>query len=157
MRLSSPCSRRKVMFIAIALNVDAITFMPAMPGMMMSRSLAGVSEPMISRKTTGNRKPKNAAVGLRQNCWRSSRNWRQPMAIASDTDRLLLLVGGQLEVDVLEARPHDGQVAHWLPARESLGRQVVHQLRRVVDLSLVQLAVLAAPRHAHALRGADAQ
>ena len=33
----------------------------------------------------------------------------------------------------------------------------MQQLRRVVDLALVQLAVLVAPRHAHALRGADAQ
>src|SRR5262245_38383831 len=124
MRLSSPCSRRNVMFIAMALNVDAMTFMPAMPGMMMSRSLAGVSEPMISRNTTGSRNPKNAAVGLRQNCLRSSLNWRQPRATASDTDRLLRLVGGQLEVDVLEARPHNRQVAHGLAARERLGRQV---------------------------------
>src|SRR5436190_1700090 len=134
------------MFMAIALNVEAITFMPAMPGITMSRSLAGVSDPMISRKTTGSMNPKNAAVGFRQNCLRSRRNWFQPRATTSDTDRLLLL-GGQLEVDVLEARPHDGQLAHRGPAGERLGRQLVQQLRRVVDLALVQLAVLAAPRH----------
>src|SRR5690349_5484858 len=157
MRLRRPCSRRKVMFIAIALNVDAITFMPAMPGITMSRSLAGVSDPTISRKTIGSMNPKNAAVGLRQNCLRSRRNWRQPMATASDTDDLLRLVRRQLEVDVLEARPHDGQVADRGTARQRLRRQFVDQLRRVVDLALVQLAVLAAPRHPHALRGADAE
>src|SRR6478609_11408976 len=134
------------MFIAIALNVDAITFMPAMPGITMSRSLAGVSDPMISRKTIGSMNPKNAAVGLRQNCLRSSRNWRQPSATASDTDRLLFrLLGRELEVDVLEARPHDRQLAHGAAARQRLGREVVQQLGRIVDLAHVQLAVLAAP------------
>src|SRR4051794_30498759 len=143
MRLSSPCSRRNVMFIAIALNVDASRFMPAMPGITMSRSLAGVSEPMISRKTIGSMKPKNAAVGLRQNCLRSRRNWRQPSATASDTDDLLLR--GELEVDVLEARPRHGQLAHRAAAGERLGGQLVQERRRIVDLALVQLAVLAAP------------
>src|SRR6478609_8249532 len=127
------------MFIAIALNVYAITFMPAMPGITMSRSLAGVSDPMISRKTIGSMNPKNAAVGLRQNCLRSRRNCRQPSATASDTDRLLLLLGRELEVDVLEARPHDSQLPDRRSARQRLGRQIVQQLRGVVDLAFVQL------------------
>src|SRR3954454_6943398 len=139
MRLSNPCSRRNVMFIAIALNVDASRFMPAMPGITMSRSLAGVSEPMISRKTIGSRKPKNAAVGLRQNCLRSRRNCRQPKATASDTDGLLCLFGRELEIDVLEARPHDRQLAYRAAARQRLGGQLVQQLRGIVDLALVQL------------------
>src|SRR4051812_16049671 len=142
MRLSSPCSRRNVMFIAIALNVEAMTFMPAIPGITMSRSLAGVIDPMISRNTIGSRKPKNAAVGLRQNCRRSRRNCRQPRA-SSDTDRILRrLVGRQFEVDVLEARPHDRQLADRAATGQRLGGQLVQQLGGVVDLALVQLAVL---------------
>src|SRR4051812_11832214 len=156
MRLSSPCSRRNVMFIAIALNVDASRFMPAMPGITMSRSLAGVSEPMISRKTIGSTKLKNAAVGLRQNCLRSRRNCRQPRTAASDMDRLLRF-GGQLEVDVLEAGARDGQLAHGAAAGERVGGQLVQQVGGVVDLALLQLAVLAAPGHPHPLGGADAE
>src|SRR5689334_3843653 len=120
--------------MARALNDDAMTFIPAIPGTTMSRLSCGVIAPMISRKTSGSRKLKNAAVGLRQNWRRSSRNWRQPRATASDTGRLP--VGGQLEVDVLERRPGDGQVAHGAAAGERLGRQLVQQRRRVVDLAL---------------------
>src|SRR5437868_2343728 len=121
-----------------ALNVEAITFIPAIPGTTMSRWAWSVSAPMISRKTSGSTKPKNAAVGLRQNCLRSRRNWRQPKVNASDTDRLLGFLGGQLEIDVLEARARDSELPQRASARQRLRRQVVQQLRRIVDLALLQ-------------------
>src|SRR3954470_16353266 len=140
--------------MASAVNVEAITFIPAIPGTTMSRLSCGVIDPMISRKTIGRKKLKKAAVGLRQNCLRSRRNWRQPRVRASDTDGLL---GGQLEVDVLERRAGDGEVAHGAAAGEGLAGQLVPEPRRVVDLALVQLAVFVAPADVDPLRVAHTQ
>ena len=63
------------MFIARALNVVAMTLMPAMPGTITSR-FAWLPEkiaPNSARNSSGRKKLKNAAVGLRQNILRSSR------------------------------------------------------------------------------------
>ncbi len=49
-----------------------------MPGTMTLRSFwLENSAPNMPSSSSGSRKPKNAAVGLRQNIRRSSRNWRQ--------------------------------------------------------------------------------
>src|SRR6185312_6919934 len=100
---------------------------PAMPGTMTFRSFCEPANtaPKSARKMSGRAKLKNAALGLRQNIRRSRRYWRQTSA-ASDTAGLLLL-GGQLEVDVLERRACDAQVAQRHPARERGGGQLVQQ------------------------------
>src|ERR687888_180559 len=116
MRLSTPCSRRNVMFIASALNVVDMIAMPAMPGTMTSR--LSWSPPKIApnsaRNSSGRKKLKNAADGLRQNIRRSMRYWCQARTADSATGgRLLGLrgsLGRQLEVDVLEGRPRHGEV-----------------------------------------------
>ena len=50
-----------------------------MPGTITSRSSCWSENtaPNIASSSSGSRKPKNAAVGLRQNIRRSSRYWRQ--------------------------------------------------------------------------------
>src|SRR5690242_4791157 len=114
MRLSTPCSRRNVMFIASALNVVDITLIPAMPGTITSRFfwLPPKIAPNSARNSSGRKKLKNAADGLRQNIRRSRRYWCQ-LSVASLTGRRLLSLGerlgslghglgGQLEIDVLE-------------------------------------------------------
>ena len=64
--------------MASAENVVDITLMPAMPGTMTCRfaSLPAKMAPNSARKSSGSRKLKNAALGLRQNIRRSSRYWR---------------------------------------------------------------------------------
>src|SRR3954468_19976861 len=100
MRLSTPCSRRNVTFIASALNVVDMMDMPAMPGTITFRSLCEPLKiaPNSPRNSSGSRKLKNAALGLRQNIRRSSRNWYQASVSVSDMGGLRRL-GGQLEVD----------------------------------------------------------
>ena len=75
------------MFMASALNVVAMTLMPAMPGTITSRSSWSPPKiaPNSARKSSGSTKLKNAAVGLRQNIRRSRRYWRQARAAASVT------------------------------------------------------------------------
>src|SRR4051812_28590902 len=114
------------MFIASALNVVDITLMPAMPGTITSR--LSWSPPKIApnsaRNSSGRKKLKNAADGLRQNIRRSRRYWCQARTAESGTGRRLLRLGlglglgGELEVDVLERRPRHGQVAQRRAAGE---------------------------------------
>src|SRR4051812_32131596 len=158
MRFSTPCSRRKVRFMASALNVVDITASPAIPGT-MTFSVPWSPEkiaPNRARNSSGSAKLKKAALGLRQNIRRSSRYWRQVRASTSGTDGLLALLGGELEVDVLERRAGDRQVAKPLAAGERRARQLVQERRRVVGLAGHHLAVVVAPGHPVA-RGARAQ
>src|ERR671920_337809 len=101
MRFRTPDSRRKVRLKASALNVVDSTAIPAIPGTITSRSswLSLKIIPKSSRNSSGSRKLKNAALGLRQNSRRSSRYWRQVSATSD--------IGGQLQVDVLEAGARD--------------------------------------------------
>src|SRR5919109_1646201 len=145
MRFSTPCSRRNVMFIASALNVVDMIAMPAMPGTMTSR--LAWSPPKIApnraRNSSGRKKLKNAADGLRQNIRRSRRYWCQARTAVSATGGRLLGLGGglaplgdrlgrQLEVDVLERRPRDGEVAQPVAPRERGARELVQEGRRVL-------------------------
>src|SRR5919205_4499347 len=107
MRFSTPCSRRKVMFIASALNVVDITLMPAMPGTITLRFFWSPPKiaPKRARNSSGRKKLKNAADGLRQNIRRSRRYWCHARTVGSGTGGRLLGLrfglgrGGQLEVD----------------------------------------------------------
>src|SRR3954469_600577 len=128
MRLSTPFSRRKVRLKASAENVVDSTAMPAMPGTITSR-LSWLSlkiAPNSARKSSGSRKLKNAALGLRQNSRRSIRYWRQVRATASG------LIGGQLQVDLLERRSRHLEVLQALAAGPRLAGELVQQRRRVV-------------------------
>src|SRR3954452_4831068 len=161
-RFRTPCSRRNVMFMASALKVVDITLMPAMPGTITSRLswLPPKIAPNSARNSSGRKKLKNAADGLRQNIRRSRRYWCQARTAGSGTGgRLLGLglgLGGQLEVDVLERRARHRQVAQRLAARERRARELVQQRGRVLGLARDDLARLVAPRHAVA-RGARAE
>ena len=72
------------MLKASAVNVVAITLIPAMPGISTSSSFESEANTVAtsSSSTSGSRKLKNAALGLRQNRRRSKRNWRQARAAA---------------------------------------------------------------------------
>src|SRR5436309_14255883 len=98
MRLSTPDSRRNVRLKASAENVVDSTAIPAMPGTMTLRSfwLDEKIAPKKTRNSSGSRKLKNAALGLRQNRRRSRRYCLHVSATASG------LIGGQLEVDLLQ-------------------------------------------------------
>src|SRR4051812_31416126 len=119
-RLSTPCSRRNVMFIASALNVVDMMLMPAMPGTMTFRVswLPPKIAPNRARKSSGRKKLKNAADGLRQNMRRSRRYWCQASVADSAIDARLLgllgLLGGELQIDVLERRARHRQVSQRL-------------------------------------------
>src|SRR4051812_27697319 len=145
MRLSTPCSRRKTRLCASALNVVAMTLSPAIPGTITSRSswLELKITPKSARNSSGRKKLKNAAVGLRQNSRRSRRYWRHVRCSASATGALS--VGGELEVDVLEARPGDREVAQRRAARQRRARQLVQERGRVLGLALLDDALLVAP------------
>src|SRR5512133_1141 len=108
MRLSTPSSRRKVMFMASALNVVDMTLMPRMPGTMTFSVFWSPEKiaPKRKRKISGRMKEKKAAVGLRQNIPRSRRHCRYASAAPSAMMGLLGgLLGGQLEIDVLQRGP----------------------------------------------------
>ena len=108
------------MFIASAENVVDITAIPAMPGTITCRFASSPAKiaPNSARNSSGSRKLKNAALGLRQNILRSSRYWRHAAASPRDRGRApgargrtgrargrsCGRLGGQLQVDVLEAR-----------------------------------------------------
>src|SRR5215213_1295299 len=92
--------------------------MPAIPGTITSRSAWSELKiaPNSARNSSGSRKLKNAALGLRQNIVRSSRYWRHESA----------------------AKLRD---VAWL----LIGRQLVQQRRRIVRLALVEQAGAVAP------------
>src|SRR3954468_1691023 len=135
MRLSTPDSRRNVRLNASAENVVESTAIPAMPGTMTSRSfwLDEKIAPKNARNSSGSRKLKNAALGLRQKSLRSRRYWRHVSAVSD-------LIGGQLQVDVLQRRPRDLEVLERLAARQRLAGQLVERARRVVGDELGGLA-----------------
>src|SRR3954447_16542210 len=146
------------MFMASALNVVDITLMPAMPGTITSRLswLPPKIAPNSARNSSGRKKLKNAADGLRQNMRRSRRYWCQARTAESATGwRLLgfgLGLGRELEVDVLERRARHRQVAQRRAACERRARELVQQRRRVLGLARHDLAALVAPGHAVARR-----
>src|SRR3954469_4529124 len=145
MRLSTPFSRRKVRLKASAENVVDSTAMPAMPGTITSR-LSWLSlkiAPNSARKSSGSRKLKNAALGLRQNSRRSIRYWRQVRATASG------LIGGQLQVDLLERRARHLEVLQALAAGQRLAGELVQERRRVVGDVLEGLPARVAVGDAH--------
>src|SRR4051812_34451942 len=150
MRLSTPASRRYVRLKASAENVVASTLIPAIPGTMTSRSfwLALKIAPNSARKSSGSRKLKNAALGLRQNSRRSRRYWRQVSATSD-------LIGGELKVDLLERRADDLEFLEALAAGQRLAGQLVQEGGRIFGDPLVVLAARVAPRHAHAPRRVD--
>src|SRR5271167_3139757 len=106
--------------------------------------------PPAIRNSSGSRKLKKAALGLRQNMRRSRRYCRQVSASASGAPARSASaagarvssasaaprsgIGGQLQVDVLERRARDAQLAQLLAAAESLGGQLVEQSRGVLGL-----------------------
>src|ERR1700724_3171565 len=103
--------------------------MPAMPGTMIWSSwrLPLTIAPNRARKIRGSRKLKKAALGLRQKRWRSKRYWRQSRATVSG-------IGGQLEVDLLEARPRHRETLEALAVRQRGAGQLGQQPGRVVGL-----------------------
>src|ERR1039457_2596200 len=111
--------------------------MPAMPGTMIRSSwrLPLTIAPNSARKISGSRKLKNAALGLRQKRWRSKRYCRQSRA--SDSS-----IRGQLEIDLLEARPGHREPVELLAVRERRASQLVQQSRRVVGLLHDRFAIL---------------
>src|SRR5436190_4910149 len=153
MRFRTPDSRRNVRLKASAENVVDSTAMPAIPGTMTLR-LSWLSlkiAPKKARKSSGSRKLKNAALGLRQNSRRSSRYWRQVSATASG------LISRQLQVDLLQRRARDLEVLQALAARQRLGGQLVQQCRGVVGDVLDELPARIAVGDAHAPRRVGAQ
>src|ERR1700730_18733760 len=145
MRFSTPRSRRNTMLYARAVNVVDITLMPAIAVRSRFRScwlpLRMIPPPV--RNSSGSRKLKNAALGLRQNIRRSRRYWRQLSATGLAPPRASG-IGCQLQVDVLERGTGDGELFKALSARERFARQLVQQRRRVVRVALDQLAARAA-------------
>src|SRR5205807_8595740 len=99
------------MLNASAVNVVDITLIPAIPGTITFRScwLPCRIAPKNARNSSGSRKLKNAALGLRQNSLRSSRYWRQASSATSATIGGLLLARGQVQIHVLERRARDAQ------------------------------------------------
>src|SRR3954462_9275187 len=146
MRFRTPCSRRNVMFMASALNVVDITLRPAMPGTMTSRLswLPPKIAPNRARNSSGRKKLKNAADGLRQNIRRSRRYWCQAWAVSLTGCRLLCLglglralghgLGGELEIDVLERRGGNREPCEPIAAGERGARQLVQERGRVLSL-----------------------
>src|SRR3954451_21153550 len=152
MRLRTPDSRRKVRLKASALNVVDRTAMPAIPGTITLRSswLPEKIAPKKARNSSGSRKLKNAALGLRQKSLRSRRYWRHVSAVSD-------LIGGQLQVDVLQRRPRDLEVLEGLAAGQRLAGELVERARRVVGDELGGLAGRVAVGDAHALRGVNTE
>src|SRR4051812_49729864 len=96
--------------------------MAAMPGTITSR-FSWLSEkiaPNSARKSSGSRKLKNAALGLRQKSLRS-RRYCLHVRTASD------LIGRELQVDLLQRRADDLEVLEALAARERLAGQLVQE------------------------------
>src|SRR3954454_8233603 len=152
MRLSTPDSRRNVRLKASAENVVESTLIPAMPSTITSRSswLPEKIAPKKARNSSGSRKLKNAALGLRQKSLRS-RRYCFHVRTASD------LIGGQLQVDVLQRRAGDLDLVEALAAGQRLAGQLVQGARRVVGDRLDQLAAGVAVGDAHPPGRVDAQ
>src|SRR3954468_13774424 len=152
MRLSTPASRRYVRLKASAENVVASTLIPAIPGTITLRSfwLALKIAPNSPRNSSGSRKLKNAALGLRQN---SRRSRRYCLHVRATSD----LIGGELKVDLLERRADHLEVLEALAAREGVTGQLVQEGGGVIRDLLVVLARPVAPGHAHAPRGVHAE
>src|SRR5579863_3622036 len=114
-----------------------MTLIPAIPGTMICSSWRWplTIAPNSARKISGSRKLKNAAVGLRQKRRRSKRYWRHRRTRSS-------AIGGQLQVDLLEARPRHRQPLQALAAGERGGRQLVQERCRVVGLGDDRLAAV---------------
>src|ERR1700684_1682126 len=117
--------------------------------------------PPAVRNSNGSAKLKNAALGLRQNMWRSRRYWRQLSTSASDIARLLRLgvrpgrlVGaghrrrGELQIYVLERRAAYAQLLQALVPRERFAGEPAQQARRIVGIALHHLATRVAIAHA---------
>src|ERR1700676_870225 len=98
-----------------------------------SRWLPWRIAPPPTRNSSGSRKVKKAALGLRQNIRRSSRYWRQVRVSASG-------IGGQFQIDVLERGAPHAHLLQALTTRESLAGQLVQQGGRVLRLALDELA-----------------
>src|SRR5438270_1969153 len=141
-RFSTPCSRRNVMLNASAVNVVDITLIPAIPGTITLRScwLPCRIAPKNARNSSGSRKLKKAALGLRQNKRRSSRYWRQASVTTSGILASLRVGSGQLQVHVFERRPADGQALQPFATRQRRARQLVQQRRWVIGLVLDETA-----------------
>src|SRR5947199_8570983 len=112
MRLSTPCSRRKVTLKASAVKVVDITDMPAIPGTITLRScwLPWRIAPKKARNRSGRRKLKKAALGLRQNSRRSRRYWRQASETRSGIAFLRRRRGHELIALHRRRRGHELQV-----------------------------------------------
>src|SRR5258708_7623378 len=113
-----------------------MTLMPAIAGIRRSSwcwSPLRIAPPP-PRNSSGRRKLKKAALGFRQNMRRSSRYWRQPRVTLSG-------IGGELQVDILERRPPDGQLSEALAAGQGLVRQLVQQPGGIVGLPFDEPAV----------------
>src|SRR2546423_15217276 len=89
--------------------------------------------PPPAKNSSGSRKLKKAALGLRQNMRRSRRYCLQARVSVS-------AIGGQLQVELLERRAAHGEVLQALAARERLAGQLVQQPRGGVGLALDQPA-----------------
>src|SRR5437660_6929477 len=135
MRLSTPRSRRNTTLYASAVNVVDITLIPAIAGTRRLSWcwLSDSAAPAPARNSSGSRKLKKAALGLRQNMRRSRRYWRQLRAIASG------IGGGQLEIHVLERRASHRQLVQAFAARERVGGELVQERGRVVGIALHEL------------------
>src|SRR5919202_2460134 len=96
--------------------------------------------PNSARNSSGSRKLKNAALGLRQNIRRSRRYWRQLSASASP-------IGRELEIDLFEAGPGDAEVAQALPTLQRGAGHLVQESGGVVGLALDANPVAVAPGH----------
>src|ERR1700716_452255 len=173
MRLSTPRSRRKTMLEASAVKVVDITLIAAIAGTRRLSScwLSLRMIPPPARNSSGSRKLKNAALGLRQNMRRSRRYWRQarisapgaPVASrAAPRSRAVpccsapgSAIRRQLQVHVLERGTRDAQLRQGLATRQGLAGELVEQARRVLGLALDQLAVAIAVGDA-VVRAADA-
>src|SRR5580704_3507873 len=136
MRFRTPRSRRNTMLYASAVNVVDITLIPAIAGTSLFRSLwfpCRIAPPPI-RNSSGSTKLKNAALGLRQNIFRSRRYWRQ---LSKSTS----LIGGQLQIHVLQTRAPHAQLLQAFALLQGLCREFVQQLCRILGLSLDPLSV----------------
>src|SRR5213592_382110 len=136
MRLRTPDSRRKVRLKASAEKVVESTLIPAMPGTITLRSdwLELKIAPKKPRNSSGSRKLKNAALGLRQKSLRSRRYCLQVSTAASG------FIGGQLQVDLLERGPRHPEVLEALAAGERLAGERVQEGGRVVGDVLDEIA-----------------
>src|SRR3954470_9329126 len=88
--------------------------------------------PKKARNSSGSRKLKKAALGLRQNSRRSSRYCRQ---VSARSD-----IGGQLQVDLLQRRPRDVELLELLAAGQRLPGELAQAAGGVVGDVLDELA-----------------